>query len=384
MIKKTTSMFRIVGWMFLIEVIIITVVMLLAMETAFGKEQPRTTKQPKVEVVFCLDTTGSMSGLIEGAKQKIWSIANQIVKGKPTPELYIGLVGYRDKGDKYVTKVFALNDDLDTVFENLMSFQADGGGDTPEHVNKALNDATHEIKWSKDRKTLKLVFLVGDCPPHMDYKDGYNYHKICQEAVKKDIIINTVQCGNYAETVKFWKEIARLGEGKYAMVEQSGGMQVVETPMDTELAKLNSDLEETIVPFGSREVMAKVAKRKEDLKEMAPTVAAERVAYKSSGVTISTYDLIDAIKKGDVKLKDIEDKYLPDEMRGMSLKERQGHLAGKEKEREELKAKISKLSKERSAYIAKKLKETAGEKDSFDGIVQEFIKEQAAKKGIRY
>jgi len=161
-------------------------------------------------------------------------------------------------------------------------------------------------------------------------------------------------------------------------------MQVVETPMDSELAKLNSELEETIVPFGSREVMAKAAKRKEELKEMAPTIAAERVAYKSSGVTISTYDLIDAIRKGDVKLKDIKDKDLPDEMRGMSLKERQGHLAGKEKEREELKARISKLNKDRSAYIAKKLKETAGEKDSFDGIVQEFIKEQAAKKGIRY
>ena len=66
-----------------------------------------------MEVVFCLDTTGSMGGLIEGAKEKIWSICNQIAGGKPTPDLKVGLVAYRDKGDDYVTKVYDLTDDLD-------------------------------------------------------------------------------------------------------------------------------------------------------------------------------------------------------------------------------------------------------------------------------
>ena len=55
-------------------------------------------KKPKVEVVFCLDTTGSMGGLIDGAKAKIWAICNQIAGGKPTPDLKVGLVAFRDKG----------------------------------------------------------------------------------------------------------------------------------------------------------------------------------------------------------------------------------------------------------------------------------------------
>src|SRR2546430_12812575 len=88
----------------------------------------RKDTKPRVEVVFCLDTTGSMGGLIDGAKQKIWSICNQIAGGKPTPELKVGLVAYRDRGDQYVTKVFDLTDDLDKVHVNLMSFKADGGG----------------------------------------------------------------------------------------------------------------------------------------------------------------------------------------------------------------------------------------------------------------
>lgn len=370
------------------KIVLLVGILVLLMFVGEDVEARVTVKAPsKVEVVFCLDTTGSMTGLIEGAKQKIWSIANQIVKGKPTPELKIGLVGYRDVGDEYVTKVLSLDRDLDTVFENLMSFVAYGGGDGPEHVNKALNDAVHDIKWSKDRMTLKLIFLVGDAPPHMDYKDGFDYRKICEEAVKKDIIINTIQCGDYDEAEKYWRDIAKRSEGKYARVEQSGGMVAIDTPMDEELSKLNLELEETVVTYGGEEIMAKAADKKEAVAAMAPAVAAERAAYKSSAagasVGMSSYDLIDAIKNGDVKLEDVKEDELPEEMKKMSVKERKAYLVKKEKGREALKTKIQKLNKERAAYIAEELKKNP-KKDSFDQVVQETIKEQAAKKGIDY
>ena len=93
-----------------------------------------------------------MGGLIDAAKQKIWAISNQIAGGKPTPRLKIGLVAYRDRGDAYVTKVFDLTDDLDAIHGHLMSFRAEGGGDFPESVNQALNDAVTKIKWSKDKR----------------------------------------------------------------------------------------------------------------------------------------------------------------------------------------------------------------------------------------
>ena len=63
------------------------------------------TNSPRVEVAFVLDTTGSMSGLLEGAKAKIWDIANVIVSAEPTPDVRFGLVGYRDRGDTYITQV---------------------------------------------------------------------------------------------------------------------------------------------------------------------------------------------------------------------------------------------------------------------------------------
>ena len=79
----------------------------------------------------------------------------------------MGLVGYRDRGDDYVTKVTNLTNDLDAVYNTLMEYQANGGNDTPESVNQALHEAITKLAWSKDPDTYRVVFLVGDAPPHM-------------------------------------------------------------------------------------------------------------------------------------------------------------------------------------------------------------------------
>src|SRR5262249_13818227 len=87
------------------------------------------TKTKRVEVVFVLDTTGSMGGLIAAAKEKIWSIASTLAQARQAPEISMGLVAYRDRGDAYVTQVIDLNQDLDSMYSKLMDFRADGGGD---------------------------------------------------------------------------------------------------------------------------------------------------------------------------------------------------------------------------------------------------------------
>src|SRR5512136_1342843 len=96
-------------------------VLLLALSltgSAFAKDT-----KPRIEVCFVLDTTGSMSGLIEGAKQKIWSIANDMISVKPTPDIRVGLVAYRDRSDEYVIKTCDLTNDIDAVYGQLQSFK---------------------------------------------------------------------------------------------------------------------------------------------------------------------------------------------------------------------------------------------------------------------
>src|SRR5438132_14334808 len=113
----------------------LTLAMAIGWSQIVNAKTKTSEAKPRIEVCFVLDTTGSMTGLIEGAKQKIWSIANEMVSAKPTPEIRLGLVAYRDRGDEYVTKVFDLTNAIDATYAQLQSFRAAGGGDTPESVN---------------------------------------------------------------------------------------------------------------------------------------------------------------------------------------------------------------------------------------------------------
>src|SRR5688572_31854539 len=133
-------------------------VVLLALALAASSTAPAVSAKPpsvrlseagpRVEVAFVLDTTGSMGGLIDGAKRRIWSIARRIGEGRPRPDLRIALVAYRDIGDAYVTRTYDFTGDMDEVFAHLSAFRAEGGGDGPEHVSAAMHDAVHRLTWS--------------------------------------------------------------------------------------------------------------------------------------------------------------------------------------------------------------------------------------------
>src|SRR5471030_2289775 len=110
--------------------------------------------KPTVEVAFVLDTTGSMGGLIEGAKRKIWSIATAIVDSNPDADIRMGLVAYRDIGDDYVTRT--------------------------------LDFTVNKLHWTPSGDVKRIVFLVGDAPPHMDYAQDTKYPITLAVAKQKD------------------------------------------------------------------------------------------------------------------------------------------------------------------------------------------------------
>jgi hypothetical protein len=351
---------------------------------------PASKPKPKIEVVFCLDTTGSMGGLIEGAKQKIWSISNQIAGGKPTPELKIGLVAYRDRGrEEYITKVIDLTDDLDAIHGKLREFRAAGGGDAPESVNQALDDAVNKIEWSTDKKTLRIIFLVGDAPPHMDYPDDVKYPDTCKKACVKGIIINTIQCGGEPECQKHWKEICKRAEGSYAQIAQSGGVVAVATPFDKELAEINTELAKTTVVYGHRELRRAGEAKLEAAKALPAPAAADRAGFAAKDGKAAAYDLLDAIKSGKVNLEKVKKDELPEAMQKMDLKQQKEYLDRLDKRRAELNKKAVELDKKRGEYIKEELaknakKEGRDAKDSFDNQVLESLRKQAKKYDIDY
>jgi len=344
--------------------------------------------KPRIEVVFVLDTTGSMGGLIEGAKQKIWSIANEMISARPRPELKIGLIGYRDRGDEYVTRIHDLTDDIDDIYEKLLAFRAEGGGDTPESVNQALHEAVTKIAWSEDSDVLKLIFLVGDCPPHLDYPDDVQYPETCKLAARRDLIINTVQCGNDSSTTPIWEEIARRAEGAYVRIDQSGGMVAMTTPYDADLTRLNAAIGTTLIPWGTAEKRAWVM-AKQGYAEAAPApAAAARLAYNSATAKIvqGGGDLIDALHANETTLAEVASEALPENMRSMSNEERDRYVAQQAARRREIQRSIDELIAKRTAFVEEERRRliAAGKGDAFDLKVQDILRAQAERKGIRY
>jgi uncharacterized protein YegL len=345
--------------------------------------------KPRIEVAFVLDTTGSMSGLIDGAKRKIWQIANQLASGKPTPEIRIALVAYRDRGDAYVTRVLDLTRDLDAVYAELQGFVADGGGDGPESVNQALHEARTRLSWSRGPGVYRAIFLVGDAPPHLDYADDVAYGRSARDAREQGIVMNTIQCGAYAEATPIWREIAELGSGRYVAIAQDGGVQVVAAPQDAELAELNRAVSETMLAWGTGAEQRELDAKRERALEAPAAVAASRLAYlsKTGGrANEGREDLVDAVKNGSVNVGALKDEELPEPLRKLKPAEREDAVKKAQAQRDALQTRIAKLSQERDAFLrAEEAKlAAAGKGDGFDQQVLGAIRAQAAAAGIAY
>jgi Mg-chelatase subunit ChlD len=353
---------------------------------------PAVNDRSRIDVVFVLDTTGSMGGLIQAAREKIWSIATTMASAQSAPEIRMGLVAFRDRGDAYVTRVVDLSSDLDSMYATLMDFQADGGGDGPESVNQALHDAVHKVSWSQDSGTYKAIFLVGDAPPHMDYQDDVKYPVTLSVAKDKGIVVNAIQCGQVSDTTPAWQQIARLGDGHYFQVEQAGSAVAIATPFDEKLATLSEKLDDTRLYYGTGEDKEKQRRKMAaaDKLHAASSVEsrARRAAFNASKSGAANFlgdgELVDEVTSGRVDLSSIDKDMLPEPMQTMAPEEQEAIITETAERRNELKRQISELTGERSAYLGKKVEEAGGARDSLDDKIYRAVREQAGRLGLTY
>ena len=341
--------------------------------------RPVAVARPRVELVFALDTTGSMSGLIEGAKRKIWSLASFVAQGQPTPDLRVGLIAYRDIGDAYVTRVFDLDPDLDRVYRRLRSFHAEGGGDGPEHVARALDESVHKMSWSDDQAVVKVIYLVGDAPPHTDYDDGYDTTRAARAAARKGIQLHTILCGADGAAERAWRQIASLGGGQYMAIHQDGGMQEEHSAYDEELGRLHDKLAGTAIGYGSAAPAVAAATAVAAAAPVSEKAARAGFLASHGKAVGGKGDLVEGVASGAIKLDDVQADLSAD-MKAMSKDRQAAMIAEKQKERSELNKRIVELSKlrkkELDAHEAAAAK--AGRADSFDVAAKKALKKSVA------
>jgi hypothetical protein len=351
-----------------------------------------STQSHQIEVVFVLDTTSSMSGLITAAKEKIWSIATTMASAEQAPDIKMGLVAFRDRGDAYVTKVLDLSQDLDSMYASLMDFRAEGGGDGPESVNQALYEAINRVSWSENEAVYKVVFLIGDAPPHMDYNNDVQFPVSLEMAKRKGIVVNTIQSGQNSYTAPVWKNIAQLGYGEYFQVENSGNAVAVVTPYDKKLSELAASLEDTRLFFGDSETREKQRKKNEATskihEELSEAALARRATFNATASGESNFlgesELVEAISSGRIELDDIDKDDMPASLQAMAPAEQMEVITNQARQRDELKRDIQKLSESRNDYIRDQVGKSGGAKESLDEKIYSAVKKQAKTKGLVY
>ncbi len=327
----------------------------------------------QIDLVFAVDTTGSMGGLIDGAKRTVWSIASHIRKTDETANIRIGLVAYRDVGDDYVTRDFPLSGDLDAVFAELSSYQAAGGGDVPENVDAALDVTLHKMKWRANAK--KIVFVVGDAPP-ASRGDVPTFDVLAREAAAKKITINAIRAGHDNDTHIAFQQIAALGGGAYSSIQQDGGVQQVATPYDDKMAELSARIDSSVIIVGDEGVRRNY-QAKMKAAEAAPAAAkADRADYyarKGAGGRAAE-DLVGGVTSGTMSFDGLDPSALPADMRGMDKAELEEEVQKRAKEREQAQKELGDLANKRDEYI--KANQPGTGEGGFDTKVKEAIELQ--------
>ena len=365
-----------------------------SLHAAEEKEQSKKSeeKADRIQLAILLDTSNSMDGLINQARTQLWKIVNELATAKrngKAPDLEVALYEYgksslsRDSG--FVQQLVPLTDDLDKISEELFALKTQGG---QEYCGQVIAAATKELKWSESNDDLKLIFICGNEP----FTQGtVDYKKACSEAIAKGITVNTIFCGARDQGVQTgWEQGAQLADGSFLNIDQNQQVAEIPTPFDEKLAKLSSEVNKTYVTFGAEEARKEAKDRQvaqdRAAQSAAPAAGAERAAFKGSGrYRIGGRDLVDEIANGKVKLAEIKDEELPDELKKLSPKEREEYIAKKKEEREKVQKEIQDLSQKRKEYIAKKRREEADAEgkdkaNTLDAAVIKAIRTQAEKK----
>lgn len=214
--------------------------------------------RPRIDLVFVLDATASMGDEIEPVKQHLWAIASRVASGRPAPDLRVGLVVYRDRGDREPSRVVPLTRDLDAMHTALMRVEAEGGGDQPEDVDTGLALALREMNW--DRGAAKMMFVVGDASAQ-NYPER-DRDALIREARERQIEVSTIECsGMDAPGHAMWQ----------LMAERTSGLaQVLTYAQDRRLADGST---RTVMTQGSNTWVANraltAAEREEDAEVLA-------------------------------------------------------------------------------------------------------------------
>jgi hypothetical protein len=363
----------------------------LALIPTLHSAPPAETTRP-VDVVLCLDTSGSMDGLLDSARRRLWAVVNDMAKMEPVPALRVAVYSYGNNGYDaargWVRKETDLTTDLDEVHKRLHGLRI-ASANSSELVARVTRDALADLKWSSDRDALRIVFVCGNEPADQD--TVVSLKDVAASARARGVIVNTIYCGsaNHADAAG-WKQFAADAGGKYAIIDQNrAAAEEIASPFDGEITKLGAKLNETYLWYGAngkdgalKQVAGDVA-----AEQARGGVAADRAATKAGRFYKNAEcDLIDRIQTDkNFDLKKVKEEDLPEAMRKLKPEEREAYVKKKAAEREEIQKKVTDLTARRALYVEaeRKRQPTPPAERALDEALRGILRDQAGSKGIK-
>ncbi|MEM7179269.1 MAG: VWA domain-containing protein [Spirochaetota bacterium] len=227
-------------------------------------------KRPGMDIVFIMDTTGSMGEEIRRLKNTIEIIYLNLQEIRNAGKIRFGMVLYRDKGDSYRTRTIDLTDNLQDFQTELAKVEADGGGDYPEDLQEALHQSIRGISWNQ--QAIKLGYIITDASLHLDYQTDLNYIQSCEQAKKQGIKFHSIGTGGLPIQGEFvLRQISQLTYGKYIFLTygekgESEGGKTASVSHHTG-ANYNTDKLESIIIKFSREEIENINGKQQDTSE---------------------------------------------------------------------------------------------------------------------
>jgi hypothetical protein len=147
---------------------------------------PDAADPEALDLMLVVDTTGSMGDELSYLQCTLADVLAQIEQDHPGVDLRVSVNFYRDQGDAYLVRSNPFTAQLDLALAQLAAESADGGGDFPEAIDHALEDAVQNHHWRRDA-TARLAFVVLDAPPHDDADAMARYHGAVREAAAQGV-----------------------------------------------------------------------------------------------------------------------------------------------------------------------------------------------------
>ena len=346
----------------------------------------QTKSENIVQIAILLDTSSSMSGLINQAKSQIWKIVNELSLGKrngETPSIEVALYEYGkdslSKKSGFIRKIVNLTTDLDLLSDELFKLKTYGG---QEYCGMVIEKAVNQLEWKKSNNTLKIIIIAGNEPFN---QGSVSYKKSAKYAISKGIIINTIFCGNNRQGIRtYWQDGANLADGSYMSINHNKKYTYIKAPQDDEIIRLGNELNKTYISYGLEGRQKKEMQKKQDInaKTAGESSIVQRTITKSKRqYNNKKWDLVDAVNDEEINLNIISKTKLPSIMRNMSKAERKKYIENLKIKRKKIQEKIKKLNIERKKFLKNKIKNN---KNTFDSAIIKVIKKQASLKKYKF